>query len=169
MSPFSYLLNYWKFVCEVDIILWHLIFWVRLAYGPRSDRLSDSWYWTELGLDALICADVILKFFTGVPSSQANKYPNLRDKIDQQTADTGYVQELKIIAYIYLRTTLIVDLVSLIPFFLNWFVHKGGGEWQALYYLKVVRLLFSRSINVSVSRILKRVSSKNVDYLKFTA
>ena len=51
---------------------------------------------------------------------------------------------------------------------MNWFVHKGGGEWETLYYLKVVRLLFSRSINVSVSHILKGIRSKNVDYMKFT-
>lgn len=64
------------------MILWHLIFWVRVAYGPRSERLSDNWYWTELVLDAIFFADVVLTFFTGVPSSEAKKWPKLRDKID---------------------------------------------------------------------------------------
>ena len=53
---------------------------------------------------------------------------------------------------------------------MNWFILKGDSEEKTvIYYLKVVRLLFSRSINVSVSRILSRVGAKNVDYLKFTA
>lgn len=141
---------WWNFLIELVVILWHLIFWVRFAYGPQSERLGDRLYWIELVCDAIIFTDVLLTFLIGIPSSEAKKWSKLRDKIDKQKIDCGYVYDIKIIAYIYLRTTFFVDLISLLPFIVNWFIMRGGnieGEWQSFYYLKIVRLLFSRSIN----------------------
>ena len=153
------------------MILWHLIFWVRFAYGPQSERLDHRLYWIELVCDALIFTDVLLTFFIGIPSSEAKKWSRLRDKIDLQKIDCGYVYDIKIIAYIYLRTTFFVDLISLLPFIVNWFIMRGNqeAEWQSFYYLKIVRLLFSRSINLSVERIMLKMRQKSSDIVHITA
>ena len=36
ISPFNVAIPWWNFLIELVVILWHLIFWVRFAYGPQS-------------------------------------------------------------------------------------------------------------------------------------
>ena len=56
------------------------------------------------------------------------------------------------IAVYYLKTTFFVDVIALIPYFMHIYLQETSvhsGLWR-LYYLKVVRLIFSRSINNSI-------------------
>lgn len=115
----------------------------------------------ELVCDSLFLVDVILTFFTGVRSSEAKNMIWLRKSkhIDlDDDVDLGYVSNLRVIATIYLRTSLIVDLIALFPFFTNEWVFYGSEGWAKVYYLKGIRLLFRRSLFVSIDRILDKMN-----------
>ena len=64
---------------------------------------------------------------------------------------------MRIIAYIYLRSTFFVDFVALLPYFLNWLVFHGPVGWQYIYYLKGIRLLANRSINVQIDLLMNKL------------
>ena len=123
ISPFNKLLIYWQLLQLIVIICWHLIFWERVAYGTRNPHIAKGQLRKiELVCDSLFLVDVILTFFTGVQSSEAKNMTWLRKSkhIDlDDDDDLGYVSNLRVIAMIYLRTTLIVDLIALFPFFTN--------------------------------------------------
>ena len=55
------------------------MFFLRFAYGLRSDDLPHCIKWIELGLETFYLIDVILTFFVGVPSSVAGKIEALKD------------------------------------------------------------------------------------------
>ena len=79
---------------------------------------------------------------------------------DSDDKEYGYVFSHRRIALYYIKTTFFVDLVSLIPYFLYWPITQYGEEepyWVYVYYLKVVRLLFSRSINHTIDTIFTQI------------
>ena len=74
----------------------------------------------------------------------------------------GYIFNHRKIALYYVKTTFFIDIISLIPYFLYWPITNYGEDedgdfWVYFYYLKVVRLLFSRSINHSIDTIFNRI------------
>ena len=60
---------------------------------------------------------------------------------------------MKKIAMSYLSTTFFPDIISLIPLMLYYVYFEYPQVWEKLYYLKWVRLVFSRSINTTVNRL----------------
>ena len=63
------------------------------------------------------------------------------------------------IAIYYLKTTFFVDLIALVPYFMQFYLYMTAqvtsmeeGLWR-VYYLKVVRLIFKSSKNNSLDLI----------------
>ena len=136
---------------------WHFLFWTRVAFGPLDESLARLRP-IELLLDSLFFLDVVFKFFTGIPFTDTEKYQAMRGGSDDR--EYGYVFSHRRIALYYIKTTFFVDLVSLIPYFLYWPITQYGEEeplWVYVYYLKVVRLLFSRSINHTIDTIFTQI------------
>ena len=149
---------YWTLIQQMSLVGWHFVFWVSLAFGPLNPDLKD-WRIFEFVFDSLYFLDVILKFFTGIPNLDNTKVQKVtnsegEDTIDQ---DIGYVHNRRTIAKYYLKTTFFVDIIALIPYFMQYYIEFHGKEndfMTNLYYLKIVRLLFSRSINNSIDLLL---------------
>ena len=139
-----------------------MIFWMRVANGP-DDYVIDSQRTVENVLDSLFLLDITLRFFTGIPNRLVRQDTHLR--INTIEKDIGYVYDLRKIGCKYLRTTFLIDILSLAPFFAQYYV-DNDPNWAWLYYLKVIRLLFSRSINNSVDEIFKIVGHDKENFFK---
>ena len=105
--------------------------------------------------------DIVLRFFTGIPNREVKHDTHLR--INRIENDIGYVYDLRKVACKYLHTTFVIDILSLAPFFAQYYV-DNDPNWAWLYYLKVIRLLFSRSINNSVDEIFKVVGHDKANF-----
>ena len=142
----------------MSLVGWHFVFWVSLAFGPQNPDLKD-WRIFEFVFDSLYFLDVILKFFTGIPNLETTKVQNVTngDLDDTSEPDIGYVHNRRTIAKYYLKTTFFVDIIALVPYFMYFIFEFYGKEIDSmtyLYYLKVVRLLFNRSLNNSIDLLL---------------
>lgn len=66
---------------------------------------------------------MILTFFVGIPFKDSKKSNKLREEIDEK--EVGFVYNHKRIAVYYLRTTFVIDLISIIPFFMYFYIING--------------------------------------------
>ena len=168
ISPLSRLYVWWVIVQKFVFVGWHFLFWIRVAYGPLEPSLQGLLP-IEFVLDTLFFLDVISKFFTGIPHTDTEKYQTLREDNDNEEKEYDYIFNHRVIALYYIKTTFFIDIVSLIPYFLYWPITKYGIEeekswWVYFYYLKVVRLLFSRSINHSIDTIFTKIGAYDQSY-----
>lgn len=164
ISPFSRFFVIWTLLQQFVLVGWHFIFWIRVAFGPHDREISGLRPF-ELFLDALLFLDLVLKFFTGVTFSNTKKNLEMRD--DDEIKEYEYIFKKRKIALYYIKTTFFIDFISLVPFFLYQPITEFGEEnlnWQRVYYLKVIRLFFSSSINQSIDTIFKQIGIKDQSY-----
>ena len=127
MNPRSFYVMVLKTIETLFNNVWWIVFTLRLAFGPSSDKLIHL-NRLEHFLDAAFLVEIILTFFIGIPIDEVSKQAN-------QVLDSkrSYNYNMKEIAQKYLNSTLIFDLLSLYPKIFPW-----GSN---LYFLKAIRIL----------------------------
>ena len=70
----------------------------------------------------------------------------------------------KRIAMYYLRTTFFIDLISIFPTFMYFSI--VNDHYVHLYYLKVLRLIFSRTITSTVDLVFEQVTNSTLTSIK---
>lgn len=128
---------------------------VELAYFRGNDDLPYAyWVWNRI-VDAMFWIDLVMNFFVGI----------------EDEVDGSIERDVKIIAKQYARSWFIIDLVSVIPFFLldeeigNWLMPTSEFDLnQQVQVLQLVRII--RVVKVvrllRASRILKRWVCSNI-------
>ena len=108
--------------------IWWILFTARLAFGANHPKLNwlDN---TEHILDGIFLVEIISIFFIGIPIDETSYQADRA--LDSKNS---YNHNMKEIAIKYLMSTLIFDLVSLIPTFTR-------IEYSSLYYIKIVRIV----------------------------
>lgn len=170
INPFSKFNVAWTFLQQLNLIVWSSIFWWRVAVGVSPAANGGAFKGLakiELIFDALFCAEVVLRFFIGIPYNEDfNKKKALpKEKrggqvngfVEHEEIDIGYIYDLRKIAIYLMRTTFFIDFVALIPFFMYPLINTAGEKEYIyyLYYLKVIRLLFNRSVNDDIEKVIK--------------
>ena len=127
MNPRSFYVIFLDAILTVLNNVWWIVFTLRLAFGHETRNLIHL-NRLEHFLDAAFLVEIILNFFIGIPIDEVSKQAN-------QVLDSkrSYNYNMKEIAHKYLNSTLIFDLLSLVPKIFPWASN--------LYFLKVVRVM----------------------------
>ena len=152
MDPRSFYVIFLEAIETLFNNVWWIVFTLRLAFGVNSSNLIHL-NRLEHFLDAAFLVEIILTFFIGIPIDEVSKQAN-------QVLDSkrSYNHNMKEIAQKYLNSTLIFDLLSLVPKLFPWA--------SSLYFLKVVRVIHqfknARDINDVIDWLKNKYSTTTI-------
>lgn len=95
---------------------------------------------------------------------------SLQERQQSVDMEVGYVNDLRKIAVYLLRTTFLIDFLSLVPFFCHNLIQtkEYNSGLYYIYYLKVLRFVFRRSVKNDIETIIKTlIFQDQLNYMVF--
>ena len=155
MDPRSFFVIFILSIASTLNMVWWIVFTVRLGISPDSPNLIVM-NMTERVLDIIFFIEIVLTFFIGIPIDESSYAA--KQAIDSKRM---YNYNMRDIAKKYFTSTLITDLVSLVPAAMFW--HQDHGNW---YYLKSIRVIHyyknAQDINLMIRWFMRRYSTDTV-------
>ena len=149
LSPYSKFNLLRLTVNTVYFYLWKFFIYYRIAFGVYNELFKQRGNTIDTALDIYFLLFCILStFFVGTTvTNQSN--------IQMLESDKNYVDDMKIIFVQYFKTTLVTDIISMVPFFFELFYSHDEMSMRFVwvYYLKLFRFLRANTTQSSLQNV----------------